>query len=228
VIVHVRQSRKIEAIVVRPLLIVCNGAIVGDIRSIVDLVTVKLEEYRIAEPVPLLLCPINESAVASVSSQLRGEEEETAVRGNVLVIVAIVECEHLPSETTVAIVVPAICLSIEHRLCHSSPRRRIVARCREVEFCGVHCRKGPEDLIIVSFALTLVRWNETLTTFRTSLVYNSLDDFVVVCGVSSVCVTRYVSPATCDMIVKQFNVAKRNLQYQYSIMFMNIAPASHQ
>jgi len=156
VVVHVRQSCDIEAIVVRPLLVVCDGAVVGDIRAVIDLESVGLIEHRITEPIPLLLCPIDESSVASVSGQFRSEKEETAVRGNVLVIVAVVEGKHLPSETTIALVVPAIRLSIEYRLCHCGPRRSVVAWRREVEFCGVHCGEGPEDLIVVSFAFTLI------------------------------------------------------------------------
>ena len=155
-VVQVRQSCDIKAIVVRPLLIVCDSAVVGNIRAVVDLVAVKLEEYRIAEPIPLLLCPIHESAVAGVSSQLAGKKEEPAVCSNVLVVVAVVEGKHLPSETTIALVVPAIRLSIEYRLCHCGPRRSVVAWRREVEFCGVHCGEGPEDLIVVSFAFTLI------------------------------------------------------------------------
>jgi hypothetical protein len=156
VVVHVRQSCDIKAIVVRPLLVVCDGAVVGYIRAVVDLKPVGLVEYRIAEPIPLLLCPIDESSVASVSGQFRGEKEETTVRGNVLIVVTVVEGKHLPSETTVALVVPAVRLSIEYRLCHSGPRRSVVAWRWEVEFCGVHRGKGPEDLIVVSFAFTLI------------------------------------------------------------------------
>lgn len=155
-VVHVRQSSDIEAVVVRPLLVICNGTVVGDIRAVIDLEAVGLIEDRTTEPIPLFLCPVHKSSIASVSGQFRGEEEEPAVRGNVLVVVAIVESKHLPSETTGALVVPAVRLSIEHRLCHSGPRRSIVGRCREVELCGVHCRKSPEDLIVVSFALTLI------------------------------------------------------------------------
>lgn len=155
-VVHVRQSCDVEAVIVRPLLIVCDGAIVGNIRAIVDLEPVRLVQHRTAEPIPLLLCPIDESSVASVSSQFRGEKEETAVRGNVLIVVAVVESKHLPSETTSTLVVPAGRLSIKNRLCHGSPRRSIVRWSREVELCGVHCGKCPEDLIVVSFAFTLV------------------------------------------------------------------------
>jgi len=155
-VVHVRQSCNIETVVVRPLLIVCDGTIVGNIRAVIDLEAVGLIEHRIAEPIPLFLCPIHESSVASVSGQFRGEKEETAVRSNVLVVVAIVESEHLPSETTIALVVPAVRLSIEHRLCHGGPRRSIVGWRREVQLCSVHCGKCPEDLIVVSFALTLI------------------------------------------------------------------------
>jgi len=185
-IIHVGQSSEIETIVVRPLLIVCDCAIVGYIRAVIDLESVLLEENRITEPIPLLLCPINKSAVTSVSSQLRSEEEETTVRSDVLVVVAIVKSKHLPSETTIAVVVPAVGLSVEHRLCHRSPGGSVVAWGREVELRSVHRGKGPEDLIVVSFALALVRWNETLATFRASLMYNSLGDDIIIRCVSSV------------------------------------------
>ena len=156
VVIHIRQSCDIEAVVVRPLLVVGYSTIVGNIRAVIDLEAVGLIQYRLTEPIPLLLCPIVESGVAGISGQFGSEKEEAAVRGNVLVVVTVVEGKHLPSKTTIALFVPTVRLTVEYRLCHGGPRRSIVRRSREVELRSIHCRKGPEDLIVVSFTLTLI------------------------------------------------------------------------
>jgi hypothetical protein len=121
VVVDVCQSGNVEAVVVRPLLGVWLRAIVADIRTIVDLKIVGLVEDRVAEPLPLLLDRINKGGVSSIASQLCAEEEEAAVGCDVLVVVAVVESEHLPSKAAAAVVVPAVGLTVEDRLCHGGP-----------------------------------------------------------------------------------------------------------
>lgn len=115
VIVKVGEACDVEAVVVRPLLVIGFLAIDANVSSIVDLECILLIEHRTREPFPLLLGPVHKSVVvANVSCKLRGEEEESTICSNVLVIVSVVECKHLPSQTTIAVVVPSACLSVEH------------------------------------------------------------------------------------------------------------------
>jgi hypothetical protein len=121
VVVDVCESGDVEAIIVRPLLGVWFGAVVADIGAVVDLEVVGLVEDRVAEPLPLLLDRIDKSGVAGVAGQFRTEEEEAAVGGDVLIVVAVVESEHLPSKAAAALVVPAVGLAVEDRLRHGGP-----------------------------------------------------------------------------------------------------------
>jgi hypothetical protein len=113
VIVDVCQSGNVKAVIVRPLLGVWFRAVVADIRTVVDLESVGLVKDRVAEPLPLLLDRIDKSGVSGITSQLCAEEEEAAVGCDVLVVVAVIESEHLPSKTAAAVVVPAVGLAVE-------------------------------------------------------------------------------------------------------------------
>ena len=113
VVVDVCESGDVEAVVVRPLLGVWFRAVVADVRAVVDLEVVGLVEDRVAEPFPLLLDRIDERGVSSIPGQLCTQKEETAVGGDVLVVVAVVESEHLPAKAAAAVVVPAVGLAVE-------------------------------------------------------------------------------------------------------------------
>ena len=126
------------------------------IRSVKDLVGAA-DQADLHRPLVRLGRPLSISLVASVSIQASGNIEETALRNGVLVVVAVVEWEDLPSQTTAtSLVVPSACLTVEDCLCESEPTGLVIWRVWVADFGGCHGGHAPEGLIVVTQRLGLV------------------------------------------------------------------------
>ena len=102
--------------------------------------------------------PVDISRVASVLCHAGREEQEVHVGASVLVIVALVEGEHLPAQTTVTgCGVPACGLGIPNILDDVHPLLRIV---NEFVFCGRQGGEGPVRLVVVADTLKLLEREE--------------------------------------------------------------------
>ena len=148
------------------------------IRTVKDLVSAT-DQADVERPSVRLGRPLIVSLVASVGIQARCNVEETTLRNRVLVVVAVVEGENLPSQTSsTSLVVPSSGLTVEDCLCQGKPARLVIRRIGVANFGGCHGCHSPEGLIVVSEGLGLVL--RLVVHGSTSLVEHGLCcDFVV-------------------------------------------------
>lgn len=154
---HDSRSIQHHASAVRPLHMVQLSTVLGVVCSVEDLV-VRAQETNSGHPVPSLVNPVGVGLVAGVGVQTSGEVEESSVGRRVLVVVPIVEGENLPSQSSsTGRGVPSNSLRIEDGGSDRDPGRSSGRRVGILVLGRGHDSKSPEDLIIVSFRLGLVR-----------------------------------------------------------------------
>lgn len=140
---------------------VVTRGICGDTRSIVDL-TITRENRTLRHPVECLLRPSGIGIVLGVHGQSRAKMEKSSVGSSIFVRPPIEPRIDLPAHATTANAIGNLLLVatyelIEDRLCHGEPTGLIGGRVLEfVLGCSNH-GEGPEDLVVVSFVLRLVR-----------------------------------------------------------------------
>lgn len=177
IIVHVGSPCKVDASVVCPLVVVEICAFQKHVCAIEE-VPIRVDQANRIRPVVRSFSPIRIGMIARVHCQAGGNVEKAAVRNGVLVVVAVVESEDLPPETTVAgRIVPALSLSFKDSLGESEPlclTRRWVGK---VVLSGRHSSHSPKALIIVPFCFGLIGWHEVIV--RASLVQHGLRRHVV-------------------------------------------------
>jgi hypothetical protein len=175
---HHSCAEHVDASVVRPLNVVQIRAVDLGISTVKDLVSTT-DQADVERPSVRLGRPLIVSLVASVGIQARCNVEETALRNRVLVVVAVVESENLPSQTSsTRLVVPSRGLTVEDCLCQGKPARLVIGGVRVANFGGRHGCHAPEGLIVVSERLGLVL--RLIVHGSTSLVEHGLCcDFVV-------------------------------------------------
>lgn len=146
-------------------LVVANDGyspILGIITSIPNMI-LWTDQADCGHPVPALFCPVNICLVMCVCTQSRSQIEEATITGRVLVIVAIVETVHLPSQAaTTCRGIPSHCLSIEDSLGKRKPLRLIGWWIWEIILCSCHGSEGPVHLVIVSEVDSLIRRLEVI------------------------------------------------------------------
>jgi hypothetical protein len=153
---HHGCAEHVDTRVVGPLDVVQVRAIDSRVGSVEDLVRAT-DQADVHRPLVRLRRPLRVSLIASVSVQPRRDIEETALRNRVLVVVAVVESENLPPETTAAsLVVPSRRLAVENCLCESQPAGLIVWRIRVADFGRCHGCHAPEGLVVVAERFGLV------------------------------------------------------------------------
>lgn len=99
IVVHVRGADEESASVISPQVVINLRAIDGVVSAIVKEV-VGVSKVDVADPIPHPVSPLSVGVVTGVSGQAGGHIEEAAVRDGVLVIVAGVEREDLPPQSS--------------------------------------------------------------------------------------------------------------------------------
>lgn len=131
------------------------------------------DEACLLLPLEDLAGPLRVRAVAGLLKQPGGEIEEDGVGGRVLVVVAGVEGENLPSKATAAVLdVPSRHKLVEDVAGEVQPLGLILGRARKSVFSRSHGGQSPDALIIVAFARGLVPRQEV--TVGANLVQQAL------------------------------------------------------
>ena len=152
VVVHNSAAVEETSSVIRPLKWCDARTVLLSLRSIIYPIFIR-QKRHVTSPIIALRRPVRIRLVAGVGSQTRGELEECPRADGVLVVVALVESEDLPTETSTACRgVPTRGLFIEDSLRQGHPRVRGDERRgeREILLGGVHGRESPHGLIIVA------------------------------------------------------------------------------
>lgn len=103
------------------------------------------------------ICPVCIRVVAGVYSEPGRDVEEAAIGDGVLVIIAVVEGEDLPSQTSSAGgIVPSPGLRLKNGLRQTEPLRLAARGIWEVVLSGRHGSQAPETLVVVAFGPGLV------------------------------------------------------------------------
>ena len=184
IVVHYCAAEKIDPCVVRPSRVVFFGAVVCVLRTVEDFVRIGYKPHA-GNPVIYLQSPISICLVPRVQCQSRRKIEETAVRDSIFIVVAIVECEDLPPESSIAccgIVSRSLC--IEDSLRKSQPSRTPLRRIWKFRLRSSHCSHSPEPLIIIPFCFRLIERHKICVV--ASLVEEGLCSYGVVGCVAGV------------------------------------------
>lgn len=121
------------------------------------------DEASVLLPAVDLGGPVRVRGVLGLQIQPSSEIEEDAVGSRVLVVVAGVKGEDLPSKTAVAVLgVPSLHKVVEDVHSEILPLRLILGRARESALGGGNGGQGPDALIIVALGLGLVRRHEVV------------------------------------------------------------------
>jgi len=156
VVVHVCSAGEVYTSVIGPLDLGGDYTL-GDMGSVVDLVILRHQAIALT-PIVRLLRPIRVRLIAGVSCEPRTQMEKQTVGDRVLVVVALVRREDLPSQSTATrSSIPAPSLSVEHCLCQGKPLRFILGRVGVSALSGGHGGNAPEGLIVVSESERLIR-----------------------------------------------------------------------
>lgn len=171
IVVHVCCAEGKHSVVVRKLLLVDDGAVVGDMGTIVDRVCLGVYVFNTLDPVPRLLGPVGSPLgirfVVGISGQSGSQIEETAVgdgylcqlqplfqgsKLTVLVVVAVVGEGNLPPQSSTARVIMSTRgrLGVENGLCEGKPARLVVGGVGKPVLGRQHGRHAPESLVIIS------------------------------------------------------------------------------
>lgn len=137
------------------------------------------------QPIPRLHRPVSVGLIAGVGEQSRSQVHEAGIGGRVLVVVAQIEHEDLPSQAAAAVlVVPSQLLAVPYSLCQRKPLRLIRRRVREFVLGRRHGRHAPEGLVVVALLLRHVLRHEVVR--RPDLEHHPVDHEVVVAVVAGV------------------------------------------
>ena len=154
---HDSRGVQHHACAVRPLHMIQLGAVLRVVCSVEDLV-VRTQQANTGHPVPSLVDPVGVGLIAGVGVQASGKVKKSSIGRRVLVVVTVVEGENLPSQSSTASRrVPSNSLGVEDggsdRDPSGSPRRRVGI----LVLGRGHDSKSPENLVVISFGLSLVR-----------------------------------------------------------------------
>ncbi|KAH3677804.1 hypothetical protein OGATHE_000458 [Ogataea polymorpha] len=137
-----------------------SRAVVVDASAVVGkIVRVSLgDKFHAEKPVVDFFGPVDVGVVGGESREPRANVEQACVRDRVLVVVARVPLENLPSESSSTVLrVPSPGHRIEHRLRKIQPLRLVGRRVCEVPLRRLDRSNAPERLIIVSLGGGLIQ-----------------------------------------------------------------------
>lgn len=198
IVIQIRSTHQVRAIVVGPLNIARRGTIIRRIRRIGDEPRLVIQQRRRERPVPDLLRPVQILGVIGVSGQPCSQLEQSTIRHRVLHRIPGLIDEDLPAQSaTTAGHVPSRLLGIEHTLCEREPGEFALA-IGEFQLGGRHGGEAPEHLVVVSLSslifgsrMVVLDTHEVTTVvgghvipIRTRLPFQSHTQFIVVCGVA--------------------------------------------
>lgn len=154
---HDRRAIEDDGLVVCPAGVILSGAVVCDLRAIIDFQFVSDQSYRFMHPIPDSRGVVAVRLIASIRVETACQMEKASIGGAILVIIPGVPLIDLPSKATAAMLrVPATPLNVEDALSQSQPLRLTRRRVVKVQFrCG-HNRISPKRLVVVPFVLALV------------------------------------------------------------------------
>lgn len=159
VVIHERSSREKQTTVVSPLQRRDNSAGALNGGTVIDgpIVASRLDESNLLRPVPNLDGPVSVGLVMRVSGQTGCDIEQTTICDGVLIVVTVVPCKDLPSQTTAAVVhIPPRRHGIKDGLSKVEPLGLVICWVCKVLFRSSHHCNTPKSLIIITFRSSLV------------------------------------------------------------------------
>ena len=165
--------------IIRPLDVILLRTVEKTVSTVEDLPGLTVYQSDVRYPVVRFFGPLEVCLILSKRSETCGDVEEAAIRDRVLVMIAIIEREDLPPQSSAACLhIPPASLRVEYTLSKSQPLWLILRRIWEAILGSGHGSEGPEHLIVIAFRFCLI-WRHEVAGFA-GLVEDSLSgDFIV-------------------------------------------------